>query len=147
MLVGVAAAWALAVAAELTGVAGSLHHASLVEGGFGFGVGLLQFLLAWQVMVAAMMMPASLPLVGMYARIRAGANDRCSCLVAFVGAYALVWSVFGAIAFLGDAGLHAAVAASPWLSDHGGVIGSSVLLLAGGLSDVLCEVGVTDTAV
>ena len=131
MVVAVAAAWAVSVAAEASGLAGSFHHDSLLQGGPGFGPALLLFLLSWQVMVAAMMLPSSLPLVRMYATVSAHAPDRARSMAAFLGAYAAVWSLFGLIAFGGDAALHASVNASPWLSDHDWAIGPSVLLLAG----------------
>jgi predicted metal-binding membrane protein len=131
VLVAVGAAWVAAVAAEATGVAGSLHHDSLLEGGPGFGPALLLFLVSWQVMVGAMMLPSSLPLVRMYAVASARAPGRGQAMAAFLGAYALVWSVFGLIAFGGDAALHAAVAASPWLLANDWAIAPSVLLLAG----------------
>ena len=85
ILAAVAAAWAVAVAAEASGVAGSLHHDRLLEGGPGFGPALLLFLVAWQVMVAAMMLPSSLPLVRMFAVASAGAPDRRAALAAFLG--------------------------------------------------------------
>jgi predicted metal-binding membrane protein len=131
ILAAVAAAWAVAVAAEATGIAGSLHHDSLLEGGPGFGPALLLFLVSWQVMIGAMMLPSSLPLVRMYALASARAPGRGLTMAAFLGAYALVWSLFGLIAFGGDAALHAAVAASPWLLAHDWAIAPSVLLLAG----------------
>jgi predicted metal-binding membrane protein len=108
-----------------------LHHDSLLEGGPGFGPALLLFLAGWQVMVAAMMLPSSLPLVRMFAAASSGAPDRGRALAAFVGAYAVVWSGFGLIAFLGDAGLHALVASTPWMAANDWVIAPSVLLLAG----------------
>jgi predicted metal-binding membrane protein len=131
VLAAVAVAWAAAVAAEASGIAGSLHHDSLIERGPGFGPALLLFLVAWQVMVAAMMLPSSLPLVRMYAAASAGAPHRSRALAAFLGAYGLVWSLFGLVAFGGDAALHAAVAASPWLVAHDWAIAPSVLLVAG----------------
>jgi predicted metal-binding membrane protein len=131
VLAAVAVAWAAAVAAEASGIAGSLHHDSLLEGGPAFGPALLLFLVAWQVMVAAMMLPSSLPLVRMYAAASAGVPDRTRALAAFLGAYALVWSLFGLVAFGGDALLHAGVAASPWLAANDWAIAPSVLLLAG----------------
>ena len=67
IIAAVAAAWGAAVAVETSGIAGSLHHDSLLEGGPGFGPVLLLFLAGWQVMVAAMMLPSSLPLVRMFA--------------------------------------------------------------------------------
>jgi predicted metal-binding membrane protein len=131
ILAAVAAAWGAAVAAEASGIAGSLHHDSLLQGGPGFGPALLLFLVSWQVMVAAMMLPSSLPLVRMFAAATWGVADRGRALAAFVGAYAVVWSAFGLLAFLGDAGLHAVVASSPWLAANDWAIAPSVLLLAG----------------
>ena len=131
ILIGIGAAWVAAVAAEASGSAGALHHDTLLEGGPGFGPALLLFLLAWQVMVGAMMLPSSLPLVRMYAAASAGAPARSRSLAAFLGGYALVWAAFGALAFAGDAALHAGVAASPWLATHDWAIAPSVLLLAG----------------
>jgi predicted metal-binding membrane protein len=131
IVAAVAAAWVAAVAAEASGIAGSLHHDSLLEGGPGFGPALVLFLVGWQVMVAAMMLPSSLPLVRMFAAASAGAPDRARVLAAFLGAYAAVWSGFGLLAFLGDAGLHAAVASSPWLASNDWAIAPSVLMLAG----------------
>jgi predicted metal-binding membrane protein len=131
VLAAIAVAWVAAVAAELSGVAGSVHHDSLLESGPAFGPALLLFLLAWQVMTAAMMLPSSLPLVGMYMAASAHAPGRRAALAAFLGGYAAVWSAFGAMAFMGDAGLHAAVDASPWLTEHEWAIAPGVLLLAG----------------
>lgn len=131
VLIGIGAAWVVSIAAEWSGAAGSVHHDSLLEGGPGFGPALLLFLLAWQVMVAAMMVPSSLPLVRMYSAASAGVPDRGRSLAAFLGGYAVAWSGFGALAFAFDAGVHAAVNASPWVSGHDWAIGPSVLILAG----------------
>jgi len=131
ILIGVGAAWTVAIVAEASGAAGSLHHDTLLEGGPGFGPALVLFLLAWQVMVAAMMLPSSLPLVRMYVAASEGVHARGRALAAFLGGYAVVWSAFGAVAFAGDGALHAAVGASSWLEAHDWAIGPSVLLLAG----------------
>jgi predicted metal-binding membrane protein len=131
VLAAVGLAWAVALAAELAGAADALHHDSLLEGGPGLGSALLLFLLAWQVMIAAMMVPSSLPLVRMYSVAAARAPDGRMSLAAFLGAYALVWSAFGLVAFLGDAGLHAAIGSSAWLTANDWAIAPSVLLLAG----------------
>jgi predicted metal-binding membrane protein len=131
VLAAVGLAWAAALAAELAGAADALHHDSLLEGGPGLGSALLLFLLAWQVMIAAMMVPSSLPLVRMYSVASARVPDRRASLAAFLGAYALVWSAFGLVAFLGDAGLHALIGSSAWLTANDWAIAPSVLLLAG----------------
>ena len=88
-------------------------------------------LLAWQVMIAAMMLPSSLPLVRLYSRATQRAPRRGRSMAAFIGGYALVWSGFGLAAFGFDAALHAAVDASPWLERHDWWIGGTVLALAG----------------
>jgi predicted metal-binding membrane protein len=131
IVVAIAAAWTASVAAETSGVAGSFHHDSLLEGGPAFAPALLLFLLSWQVMTAAMMLPSSLPLVRMFSAASVGSPRRGRSLAAFLGGYAVVWSAFGALAFLGDASVHAVVDASSWAKDHDWVIAPGVLLLAG----------------
>ena len=76
-------------------------------------------LVAWQTMIAAMMLPSSLPLVRLFARVsRRPAAPAARRWSRFLGGYALVWTAFGALAFAGDALVHAAVAATPWLRAH-----------------------------
>jgi predicted metal-binding membrane protein len=132
ILVGIAAAWASAIAAQLAGAAALVHHDSLLAGGGPpLLLAALLSVLAWQVMIAAMMVPSSLPLVGLYARASSRAPQRRRAMAAFLAGYALVWSAFGLGAFGADAGLHAAVNSSPWLKNHDWWIGGSVLALAG----------------
>jgi predicted metal-binding membrane protein len=52
-------------------------------------------------------------------------------MLAFLGGYAAVWTVFGAAALAGDATLHRMVHASPWLGAHPNLIAGSVLAVAG----------------
>jgi predicted metal-binding membrane protein len=132
ILVGIAAAWTAAIAAQLAGVAAVANHDSLLVGdGPPFAVAALIALLAWQVMIGAMMLPSSLPLVRLYARASERAPRRGRSMAAFIGGYALVWSAFGLAAFAFDAAIHAGVNASGWLADHDWWIGGSVLALAG----------------
>jgi predicted metal-binding membrane protein len=82
-------------------------------------------------MVAAMMLPSSLPLVRLFATASAGAPRPVAAMAAFLSAYALVWTAFGTAACAFDLGVHSAVNASPWLRAHDWWIGGSVLALAG----------------
>ena len=127
----IAAAWILALAAQAAGAASLLHHDALIEAGPAPWIAVPLFLLAWQVMIAAMMLPSSLPLVRMFAAASAGQPRPGASMAGFLGGYALVWSGFGALAFLFDVGVHAAVDSSPWLADHDWLLGGSVLALAG----------------
>ena len=131
VLAAIGAAWAAALAAELAGAATLVHHDTLIEHGPPPLVAAALFLLAWQVMIAAMMLPSSLPLIRMFGVASARAPHRSRAMAAFLGGYAVVWSAFGAAAFAMDAGLHATVDASPWLTGHDWLIGGSVLALAG----------------
>jgi predicted metal-binding membrane protein len=131
VVAAIAAAWAAALAAEATGTSALLHHDRLLSNGLPSVWAVVGFLAAWQVMVAAMMLPSSLPLVAMFAAASARAQGQGRAMTAFLGGYALVWTAFGALAFAGDLALHAAVNAGSFLADHEWAIGGSVIALAG----------------
>jgi predicted metal-binding membrane protein len=131
VLLAIAAAWALAVTAELTGTAGTLHHDALIEDGPPLWAGLLLFLLAWQAMLAAMMLPSSLPLIRLFEAVSARQAHPRRARGAFLAGYAAVWTAFGAQAFLGDITVHNTVHAVPWLAERQWLIGGSALALAG----------------
>src|SRR5688500_15432713 len=132
VLAAIAAAWATAIVAQTSGAAAVVHHDELLADGPPRAGAVLLFLAGWQVVNAAMMLPSSLPLVRMFTAASAAAPGRGRALAAFLGGYALVWTIFGALAFVGDAGLHTLVHASPWLQEHEWAIAPTVLLLAGG---------------
>ena len=131
VLGAIAVAWALALAAQATGRGRLLGHDELIHSGLPLWAALGLHLLAWQVMVAAMMLPSSLPLVRLFATVSGNQERPGMAMSAFLTGYAVVWSVFGALAFLGDAQLHDTVEATPWLATHPAVIGGGVLVLAG----------------
>jgi predicted metal-binding membrane protein len=131
VVVAIALAWVAAVAAQLGGAAGIAQHDSLLVDGPPFWLALIAFLVAWQVMVAAMMLPSSLPLVRLFATASARQPRPGAAMAGFLGGYALVWSVFGALALVFDLGLHAAVESSGWLSSNDWLIGGGALALAG----------------
>ena len=89
------------------------------------------FLIAWQTMVVAMMLPSSLPLVRLFHVASAGAPARGWALLAFLGGYALVWTAFGAAAFVGDALVHRLIADNAGLHAHTRMIVAGLLALAG----------------
>jgi predicted metal-binding membrane protein len=132
VVAAIAAAWMLALAAEFSGTAGRLHHDALIEHGPPLAAAIALFLVAWQAMIAAMMLPSSLPLVRLFAAASAGQPRPRAALAALLGGYAAVWTAFGAAAFLFDVGVHAAVDASPWLAAHAVFLGPLTLALAGG---------------
>jgi predicted metal-binding membrane protein len=128
----IAAAWAVAVAAEVSGRGQALHHDTLANGGRPPWAALGLFLLAWQLMIVAMMLPSSLPLVRLFGRASANQPSPRRAKAAFLGGYAVVWTGFGAAAFLGDLAIHRAVQGWAWLAARPALLGGAVLLVAGG---------------
>lgn len=132
VLAAIAGAWVLGVAAEVSGQGSHLHHDALLGGkGPALWAGFVLFLLAWQAMIAAMMLPGSLPLIRLYDAASRSAPGRGRAMAAFLGGYAVIWSGFGALAFLWDAGVHRAVDHVAFLQANAWAIGPGVLALAG----------------
>lgn len=131
ILWAIGAAWTVAVVAEMTGGRMALHHGPLTEGGLPLWAAFAVFLLAWQVMIAAMMLPSSLPLVSLFFRAASSQPDASRARAAFLAGYGAVWSAFGALAFAGDVGVHRVVERWPWLDGRPWLLGGVVLMLAG----------------
>jgi predicted metal-binding membrane protein len=129
VFLAIATGWALAVTAELTDTAGALHHDALIEGGSAWAV--LLFLLAWQAMVAAMMLPSALPLIRLFEAVSRNQERPWQARGGFLAGYAAVWTGFGALALLGDSALHHTVDAFPWLAERPWLVAGGVLAFAG----------------
>jgi predicted metal-binding membrane protein len=133
--VAIAVAWLLAVAAQATGRASELHHNALIHSRLPLWAQLAVFLVAWQAMIAAMMLPSTLPstlpILRLLGQVSAGRQRHRVTVGAFLGGYAGVWTGFGALAFLGDVALHRTVHRTPWLAAHPWVIAGSTLAAAG----------------
>jgi predicted metal-binding membrane protein len=80
---------------------------------------LAAFLLAWVAMMAAMMLPAVLPVVGRYARAAAG---HALPAIVFVAGYLTVWSVVGIPAFVASTRLNPVIHSCPWVGRVAGVV-------------------------
>ena len=127
----VAVAWLIALLAEFGGVAGLVHHHALIEGTLPLAVATVIFIISWQLMIAAMMLPSTWPLLRLFATVSANQPQPRLALATFVGGYAFVWTIFGVLAFAGDVGLHRTVDHNAWLAAHEWVIAGALLLLAG----------------
>ncbi len=98
------------------------------------GMGAPLFLATWVAMMAAMMFPASAPMILAFARVYAVRRERGRPFVPvwiFAGAYLLVWAGAGVVAYLLATGADALAGRSPWLMDHAARIGGVLLILAG----------------
>lgn len=128
-LSGVAAAALLALVLwERTPYGDYLHHdapgaapllaAALFTGG-------------WLLMIVAMMLPSSLPLVVLFAALVRRRERPYRLVALLLIGYLIVWTAFGLTAWVADRGVHAAADAVPWLGAHPGSILGGTLLIAG----------------
>lgn len=108
------------------------HDFLLRTSRFPWWLALVAFLVAWQLMIAAMMLPSTLSML-----VTLAATDRTSRSVwatqgAFITAYASIWTLFAFVAFLGDTLIHFTVGHWEWLSLHSRWIGATLCVVAGG---------------
>jgi len=87
--------------------------------------------LAWLLMITAMMLPTTLPLLGIFGRVVAARPDAGALMGRVVAGYAIAWLSFGFLAHGADSLLHAGAAQVGWLAGRGWVIGAAVLAGAG----------------
>ena len=127
----IALAWLVVIGAELLGVADAVHHDSLIEGQLPLWAALAIFVLAWQSMTAAMMLPSSIPMIRLFHATSRTQPGRGAVTASFLGAYGLVWAAFGAAAFIADALLHQLTETTPWLGTRPWIVSAAVLAIAG----------------
>ncbi len=129
--IAIAAAWGLALLAQLTGSTALLHHDRLIEGGIPLWIAAVVFLVTWQAMIAAMMLPSSLPLIRLFTIASANQPRPAQVQLVFLMGYAAVWTLFGIGAFGGDLTLHRLVDSTPWIAARAAFIPAAILLLVG----------------
>jgi predicted metal-binding membrane protein len=131
----IATAWVLIALVQLTVTAALLHHHALIEHGPPLWIAVPAFLVAWLVMIVAMMVPASLPAIaGVQARVRTAGDGWTRSEPStrgFLVPFVLVWAGFGLAVFFGDATLHRVVDVTPWLAARPWIIDASVIGFAG----------------
>lgn len=129
ILAAVAGAWALALAADLSGRSGLVHHHEVA--GSPSVAGFLLFFAAWTGMIVAMMLPTALPLIRLFGRAAAGQERPGAVWFLFLGAYFVVWLAFGIAALLMDMGIHRTVDAWEWLRVRPWLLPGESLIAAG----------------
>jgi predicted metal-binding membrane protein len=116
--------------ATLTSHSELVNHDWLLEhSGLPWLAALALFLICWQVMTAAMMVPSTLPVLHRDMRRRPGISQQGQAV--FLVGYFLVWTVFAAAAFMADTSIHVLVESWSWLSQHTEAIGATCLAVAG----------------
>jgi predicted metal-binding membrane protein len=86
---------------------------------------------AWTLMIGAMMLPTTLPILEMFRRIVVGRADRNRLVALLILGYLTAWLGFGLLAHVLDELLHAVAEHIPWLTVNGWSVGAAVVLVAG----------------
>jgi predicted metal-binding membrane protein len=135
-------AWGTLALWSLSPYARYLAHGGWVDAGWleaicrvvpqgGLVVPAVMYAAAWLLMIVAMMLPTTLPLLGVFQRVTVGRSDAGPLFGLLVLGYAAAWTGFGLVAHVADSAIHLAAARLPWLVIHGWVVGAVVLALAG----------------
>jgi len=98
------------------------------------GMGAPLFIALWIAMMVAIMFPTAAPMILMFARVHNGKRERGQAFVPtwiFTGAYILVWSATGALAYGLAVGGDALADESAWVMDNAARIGGGLLVVAG----------------
>jgi predicted metal-binding membrane protein len=120
------AGWASLGVMWTTGSAGTFGHD---QGGLPVTLAIGLFLVGWIVMVAAMMLPSSLPTLR---RVdQAWAAEAEPGPHRFMVGFFFAWALFGAAAFAGDWILHLSVGSMPWLVERPSLILAGAAMFAG----------------
>lgn len=124
--------WAVCLILIITGGMAAGHHDTVLSKPDKNWPGqLLIFVAVWTVMVAAMMVPSTLPVARAFARVNAHQPRPMATLLAFFGAYLMVWTGFAGVALAFDAGIHALAERWTWLAQRPELILAGALGLAG----------------
>ena len=102
--------------------------------GLTMGMGATSFLAIWVVMMIAMMFPATAPMNLVFARVqrdRPRSRRPSVSTWIFVGAYLLIWTLFGLVAYLGALTASGLTQQIPWIMMNAARIGGGILVLAG----------------
>jgi predicted metal-binding membrane protein len=131
-MVWLAAALAWLVALGVGPLGGGLADHRMLDTPSGLTPGSLAvFLLGWQVMIAATMLPTTIPMLQHFGRASLAQPRGGFALAAFVGAYVGLWTAFGIAALVLDAALHWLAGQQPWLGEREWLFKGVVLSLAG----------------
>jgi predicted metal-binding membrane protein len=128
-LIGLAVvAWLVLALWERSPYGHYLHHA----GGFApLPLEASLFAVGWVLMIVAMMLPSSVPLVLTFAALTRRRHQPGLLVALLLIGYLVVWGAFGLAAWILDRGIHVAVDAWPFLAAHPQLIIFTTLLTAG----------------
>ena len=108
-----------------------LHHGSSEDLPVPVPTAAAIFIAGWTLMIVAMMLPTTYPVLALFRGVIRQRDDRTLLLSLCVAGYLTVWVAVGAVAYLADVGVHEIVERVAWAERRPGVVGAAVLALAG----------------
>lgn len=90
------------------------------------------YLGGWTLMIVAMMLPTTLPLVNTFRAVTRQRDDRTLLVALLILGYLATWMAFGVAAHVLDGALRAQLEQSGWFIANPWVFGAGALVLAGG---------------
>jgi predicted metal-binding membrane protein len=106
-----------------------LHHET--PAGLGGPLEASLFVGGWTLMIVAMMLPTTFPLLATFGALVARRRQPAVLVALVVAGYLVAWTAFGLVAWLGDRVVHASVGAIPWLAAYPQLILATTLAVAG----------------
>ena len=128
----VVVAWGVVLLAFATNRASLIDHDYLLRTShLPWLVAFIVFLISWQVMSIAMMLPSALSMISAVGAMSRGRARIWLVQGSFILGYTFVWTLFACVALLGDTLVHQLVDHWRWLYTQSWFIGATVLLTAG----------------
>jgi predicted metal-binding membrane protein len=106
----------------------SHHNLDAIRGN---GALALVFIAGWVVMIIAMMLPTSLPLITLFQSFTRQRPNRAQLVALLIAGYLAVWVLFGILVYAGDWALHQAIDHSARFATNAWMLGGLALILAG----------------
>ena len=108
-----------------------VHGALMMDSTVPWLLKLVLFFVAWQVMMIAMMLPTTLPMVQTLVSAVSGQSHTRFKLLVFLAAYAVIWSGFALFVFWGDMGVHRLATDYSWTQTRPWLFSGLPLVFAG----------------
>ncbi|VVB87724.1 Uncharacterised protein [uncultured archaeon] len=99
--------------------------------GGGYSIPIIVFVVSWTLMIVAMMLPTSLPLITLFRALVRDRKNHMHLVFLLIAGYLSMWILFGIAAHIGDWGVHQIAGESAWLHSDSWMIGVAILVTAG----------------
>lgn len=108
-----------------------LHHDGLAGSAWTLPATVAVYVGGWTLMLIAMMLPSTYPLLHLFERTMSHRSDRTSLVAVLVAGYLAIWVAVGVVAYAGDTALHRLGHQVPAVEAHPGLVTAGVLAAAG----------------